>query len=718
MIVVNGLIRRLGPETRLERVLGITSEYIALISLDGQSTMPTIEQRTEFAASLQAELIQVVPPQEDPFLEGRAFVASRATPKQLAARDAAYALIAPLVEGPVAFTVLFDPSQRGSLIKKRATDMGCHKKVIYRHLQRFWRQGQVRNALIPRDDLRGGKGKSRIMDKPREAKLGRKSRLSKRKPHLAGVNVTLGDLDKFRFAIENHYKDPQVRPSLRESYRWMCRHFYSHVVVRKGEPRTTLLPKHSRPSFEQFCYWYKRLYGRTNTLNARIGERKHSLTKRPTLHSAVMMGFGPGSLYLIDATVGDVYLRSAINPKWIVGRPVVYIVKDVFSQMIVGLHVALEGPSWRCAQRALENAFSDKVEYCKRFGIEIEGWEWPCKSAPLLVMGDRGELLSSHADALLKAFSTGVANTAPYRADWKGIVERHFGICNETIKWLPGAVRKRERGERDHRLDALLDLRGFTRIMIMSVLTYNKSRVLENYPVSDDMTEDEVPLTPLAIWNWGVINRSGSLKEFAPDEIRMQLSPRERAVVTRSGLRFRGLHYSSSVALADKWFERAGDAGNWDVEVVADETDANVINVLVEGKRFVPFQLLNTRTPAYKDKDWYDVRDQIELQAIRIAEIAGEREQAEADLDEFREREIGVYRARMGGVDDGRSKAEITSGIREHREREKNEQRRAEASSSPSQKPDARAEGPSVESEGDELAFYRRLKEAAGTGRT
>lgn len=715
MLVVNGLIRRLGPEASLERVLGINGEYIALISLDGQSAMPTIELRTEFAASLQAELIQMVPPQEDPFLESRGFAISSATPKQLAARDAAYALIAPLVEGLDATTVLFDPAQRGSLIKNRAKDMGCHKKVIYRHLQRFWRQGQVQNAFIPRDDLRGGKGKCRITEKPREAKLGRKSRLSKRKPHLAGVNVTLGDLEMFRFAIESHYKDPQVKPSLRESYRWMCRHCYSHVIVRKGEPRTTLLPKHSRPSFEQFCYWYKRLYGRTNTLKARIGERKHALTKRPTLHSAVLLGYGPGSLYLIDATLSDVYLRSAINPKWIVGRPVVYIVKDVFSQMIVGLHVALEGPNWHCAQRALENAFSDKVEFCKRFGIDIEGWEWPCKYAPLLVMGDRGELLSSNADALLKAFGTGVANTAPYRADWKGIVERHFAICNETIKWLPGAVRKRERGERDHRLDALLDLRGFTRIMIMSVLTYNKSRVLKNYPVSDDMVEDGVPLTPLAIWNWGVINRSGSLKEFAPGEIRLQLSPRERAVVTRSGVRFRGLYYSSTLALADKWFERAGDTGNWEIAAVADELDANVINVFVEGKRFVPFQLLDTRTPAYKDKDWYDVRDQIELQAIRNAEIAGEREQAEADLDEFREKEIKVYQQKMAGIDVGRSKAEITSDIRGHREQEKIVQRKAEASSSTMQ-PDTRIEKPSAESEGDELAFYRRLKEAAGTG--
>ncbi|WP_164907503.1 hypothetical protein [Clostridium septicum] len=45
---------------------------------------------------------------------------------------------------------------------------------------------------------------------------------------------------------------------------------------------------------------------------------------------------GPGSLYQIDATVADVYLVSEFNRNWIIGRPVLYMVLDSFSRMIVG----------------------------------------------------------------------------------------------------------------------------------------------------------------------------------------------------------------------------------------------------------------------------------------------------------------------------------------------------------------------------------------------
>jgi hypothetical protein len=60
-----------------------------------------------------------------------------------------------------------------------------------------------------------------------------------------------------------------------------------------------------------------------------------------------------------------------LDRKLIIGRPVIYIVIDVFSRLIVGFAVTLEGPSWAGAKLALENAFSDKASYCKQFGINI-----------------------------------------------------------------------------------------------------------------------------------------------------------------------------------------------------------------------------------------------------------------------------------------------------------------------------------------------------------
>lgn len=82
--------------------------------------------------------------------------------------------------------------------------------------------------------------------------------------------------------------------------------------------------------------------------------------------------------YPIDATIGDVYLRSFYNPSEIIGRPVIYFVIDVFSRMIVGYYVGLEGPSWLGMSTALANAMMDKVSFCAKYEKEITKEDWPC----------------------------------------------------------------------------------------------------------------------------------------------------------------------------------------------------------------------------------------------------------------------------------------------------------------------------------------------------
>ncbi|NUE21545.1 hypothetical protein HUC07_23460 [Escherichia coli] len=81
--------------------------------------------------------------------------------------------------------------------------------------------------------------------------------------------------------------------------------------------------------------------------------------------------FGPCARFEIDATLMDIYLVSVFNRAWIIGRPVLYVVVDVFSGMVVGFYLGLEGPSWDGARLALFNAFTDKVAFCRDFGVEI-----------------------------------------------------------------------------------------------------------------------------------------------------------------------------------------------------------------------------------------------------------------------------------------------------------------------------------------------------------
>ena len=79
---------------------------------------------------------------------------------------------------------------------------------------------------------------------------------------------------------------------------------------------------------------------------------------------------GPGHTWAIDSTVGDIYLRSSVNRAWIVGRPIVYIIVDIWSTAVVGFYVCLTGPSWNTAKVSLFNATADPALLGDLWGYE------------------------------------------------------------------------------------------------------------------------------------------------------------------------------------------------------------------------------------------------------------------------------------------------------------------------------------------------------------
>ena len=144
-----------------------------------------------------------------------------------------------------------------------------------------------------------------------------------------------------------------------------------------------------------------------------------------------------------------------------IGRPVIYSVADVFSRTIVGIHVGLNAPSWAEARIALFNAFTDKVEYCRYYGITIQDGDWPCKGVPHTVLADNGEFNSAKSDELVMGLGVSIENAPPWRADLKGIVVQSFRQLNLPTKpVMPGAVIKpnRTRGDENYKLSAKLTL--------------------------------------------------------------------------------------------------------------------------------------------------------------------------------------------------------------------------------------------------------------------
>jgi len=587
-----------------------------------------------------------------------------------AKRDQAWELIGPLVQN---IPDIFKPRVRGEAIAALVGAGKATKQTLYRLLRRYWQRGMVPNALLPDYTRSGARG--------REKSISPNRRRSGAEGNTYSAIIDAETREIFLSSIVAFKRNQQL--DLRECHERILKDHYSDQVVNERTGRAEYVPRQPYPTLRQFRYWYEKDNDIFHNDRIRRTPRVYDKDMRAILGSSTAETVGPGFRYQIDATIGDVYLVSRFDPNKIVGRPVVYIVIDVFSRMITGLYIGLEGPSWVGAMMALANAAEPKVEYCRRFGIEDA--DWPCEAMPDRLLGDRGEMAGSMVETLIKTLRVNVENAAPYRADWKGIVEQRFKMIPAKFKaYVPGYVSPDfgERGARDYRLDGKLDLDDFTEIFIRCVLYYNNHHVLKDYRRAPEMIADEAPPVPIELWHWGIVNRSGFLRSFPSETVRLALLPSDEATVTAKGIRFWGCFYSCAKALEEHWFERARQKKPWKVRVSYDPRRMDEIYLQEEGERvcFIPCALTDASAD-YRGKSLWEIdqlrkEDRRQVVASHPNQLSGQFSLNDAIQDVLDRAEKKTKAARAFNTD---SDSKRTKGIRVNRAAEKQANRQDEA---------------------------------------
>jgi hypothetical protein len=331
---------------------------------------------------------------------------------------------------------------------------------------------------------------------------------------------------------------------------------------------------------------------------------------------------------------------------------------------------------------ALDIVLADKVAFCAEYDIQIEVGEWPIQGFPQAICADRGEFEGFNATNLVKGLRIRVDTTAPYRADWKAIVERQFGLLNQRcVNFLPGRVRKHSRGEPDSRLDAMLTLYDYRQLLIIYVLDYNRNFYLEDYRKDEFMIADQVERYPLDLWNWGVQNRGKCFNATTRDHVRLNLLPRRTVSVTGSGIHFEGqLYYTCERALRENWFGRANLRGNWKEEVAFDpRTTERVYLITDSGTKIEPCHL-TAASRHLKDRDLHEVADYFEMERQAKEAAQSRRQQSRADVHDKQNAIIAraAERKESALLAAGKlSKSVLVSGVKENHAEERNLEREA-----------------------------------------
>lgn len=612
------------------------------------------------------------------------------TAASIAVRDERWAVVARLVDQETgAYLDALRAETRGPLVYEAHLATGKAKDKIYRWLRLYWQRGQLENALLPGFHQCGTR-KDGLPATIGTKKRGAPSKLA-RAEGLDGLNVT----EAVRVLLVRggkRYYQRQVekrRLNLQEAYQHTLEDFFSTRIER--QPDGSLRPiiweseadRARIPTFRQFCYWFGKARRVEQEAKSRWGQRQFNLKLRAVLGSSRHLSKGPGDLYLIDATVADLYLISAINASWVVGRAILYYVIDHFSRMIVGLYTGFEGPSWRGAMMALENAFTDKVAFCAEYGVTITEADWPSHHVPQRLMGDRGEMIGAPSDGLVPGFRLVVMNTPSYRADFKSYVEGQFKITNERgIKRMPGWVNKlKDRGGPDYRLDATLTRRDFTRLAIELALHNNKRRRLgsnlpEGFPIPPGMDP-----RPLDLWEWGVEEHLGLGRVFDRERVRANLLGRETATALRTGLSVHGgkLLYASETAMREGWFLGGKGRQAKEVELAMDDRDISTAFLLLDGGRTIEVCPLTPAMQHLAGLSLDEVLDQGDRADIAKTRSAPQRAQETADLnaktDKIKKDAQARRRQQAGDADTPPS----TKGMKDARRADRDAIRREEA---------------------------------------
>ena len=584
---------------------------------------------------------------------------------------------------------IYDRKRRKELLLEPAKKLGTPYNNLYRYLVRYWKNGKTPNAFLI-DRRKSGK-KAGINGC--QKKQGRPAR------HEGGFGKVLNsdDIKNFSKVVKKYYLT-QKKATLVSTYEKMLADDYT---IMNGTGQLALLPPDRIPSIRQFRYWFQKSFDIKTVKQKRDGDAKFELTGRAITGRSDYQLMGPGAKYQIDATVGDIYLVSQFDRSDIIGRPVMYFVVDSYSRMVTGMYVGLEGPSWAGAMMAIENAASDKVAYCASYGVEITEDEWPCRHIPTAILGDRGEMESRLADNLVQMLGIRIENAPPYRADLKGIIEQHFRTINtNALPFLPGKVLPdmSERGGHDYRLDAKLDIRQFTEIIIRCVLYYNNSHSMDYFEKNEQMMQMGVDAVPLELWNFGIRYCSGCLKTVPKDTLRLALMPMDKASVTERGIRFKGMYYSCEEALKGLWFEKARAKGTYRVKIYYDPRDMGTI--LVEnptGTEAVRCELVEWETK-YAGKQLDEVWYEQEKEKLRNKGLKAKELEAKINLGKQIE-SIVDSAGQKSGADNAASKAERIRNIRANRKNEKEEIRKKEAFTGRKAGQDEKAAQPAKETE-------------------
>lgn len=493
--------------------------------------------------------------------------ASTLTDRERVKFETRCAAAGPFLDHHLVCEALLSPRGIGNLIGQIRTTNKISRSSCYRLWELLCIHGFNLSSLNPRFDRCGAPGVFRHWEEAK-SKVGRKTqreRLGAPDP-FPQAGVTSEIRQKVFAAYKVFRKDPKLQ--FDAIYLKMLAACFAAKYSRNDDDLVVeQLPQGRYPNKAQV----RRIINQeTNKLSRKLSRTTIGFFNRNHrgLSGLARDGVaGPGHTYAIDSTVGDIYLRSRVNRAWSVGRPIVYVIVDVWSTAVVGFHVCLNGPSWETAKVALFSTNTSVVPFAELWKIDGVPQLSPAPSLPHAFLCDRGEYLSKGALATGERLGVNMQYNPSYRPDLKGVVEVLHRIAkDQQFQFLPGAIdaRRKEIDLRANPRDSIFTLAEYVQYLSEIFAQYNFFSDRSKY-MNTAMISEGVDPTPAGLWQYGHEVGIGYRKQDLGSRIMSALLPSQNAIVRKNGVYFGRLRYEAEFVEEKMWPAQARNFGVMEV---------------------------------------------------------------------------------------------------------------------------------------------------------
>lgn len=408
------------------------------------------------------------------------------------------------------------------IISSLAKKYKMKREKVQELINEFYRGKREKNSLLSH------RGRSRTKPSRAYKKLGRR-RVNADEDDI-GRNVSEDDLEKMatigKILLLGEFHHPYIY-----AYHEFLKRYYGgkEYISPDGIKSWIEVDKNDCPSLDQFYRHMPEALGLSRSkLNQKRKNRKHfESNEAPIAGTYADYCFGPGHVYQMDSTPMDLELVFDLDRSRLIGIATLYVIRDVYSMAIVGLHIGMGEASYKEARIALFNAIRNKKKFAAEYGIDLLDDDWLPEGKPAVLLVDNEEFQNNISEGVASWSSIEVRFARAYRGNDKGLAESSFHMIHSFFKRakFPGYKYKNLMGRNrlKPKREAALTIYETMRSLIAFTVDHNSHKQNPLIALEAEARRQKVPEIPDRVWNWGLENRFYIPEEVSEKQLYIQL---------------------------------------------------------------------------------------------------------------------------------------------------------------------------------------------------